>query len=344
MYKPTGIAHIKVYKDKLKFKLDFELCNKRYRKIYIADIDLKYNDRLIEVQKYLKQYRNQLLHLDVDIRSTVDDYWSKVQSTSRWNDRSLRDFKYYYIKYLQDMGPIPIVDLKPTHFTNLNIRLKHLSPRYMKKAYEIFRPIINLAIEDELIRSTPIKKSHIPVRNSLQEKKVILDAVDKYKTIHRTIHLLYKDNPHHRAFFLFGFNGRRLSEVLNLQWNDINFNDSTYIVKKSSSKVNQDMSFKLPRELIDALSELDPSNGLIFSSRCFRKQYIKIRNISNIQEFSYHWMRNLSVSALSTMGVDTIHLSSMLGHTDTSTLKKYLSLQRASSSEVTNNISEQLLR
>ncbi|MEA2092065.1 MAG: hypothetical protein U9O83_06840 [Campylobacterota bacterium] len=48
-----------------------------------------------------------------------------------------------------------------------------------------------MAAEDDLIVKSPIKKSHIPVRKQLEEKKVITDAVNKYKKIHETIHQLF---------------------------------------------------------------------------------------------------------------------------------------------------------
>ena len=61
--------------------------------------------------------------------------------------------------------------------------------------------------------------------------------------------------------------------------------------------------------------------------------YRKIRKASGINEFTFHWMRNLLVSALAGKdGVDVTDLSALLGHNDTGTLKKYLSLQRAQSS------------
>jgi len=55
-------------------------------------------------------------------------------------------------------------------------------------------------------------------------------------------------------------------------------------------------------------------------------------------------MRNLSVSALASMGADITHLSAMLGHYDASTIKKYLSLQRATSTRAMNEVSQKLLK
>jgi hypothetical protein len=43
------------------------------------------------------------------------------------------------------------------------------------------------------------------------------------------------------------------------------------------------------------------------------------------------------------MGVEVTHLSAMLGHTDSGTIRKYLSLQREASTAVTNEAAQRLL-
>lgn len=64
---------------------------------------------------------------------------------------------------------------------------------------------------------------------------------------------------------------------------------------------------------------------------------------SGIEEFGYYWMCNLAVSALSSQGVDAIHLSALLGHTDTNTVKQYLSLQCKESSGMMQDVSKNIL-
>ena len=76
----------------------------------------------------------------------------------------------------------------------------------------------------------------------------------------------------------------------------------------------------------------------MFHSKDIAKQYKKFRDETGIQEFTFHWMRNLAVSALSSMGIEITHLSAMLGHTDSGTIRKYLSLQREASTAVTNQV------
>ncbi len=224
-----------------------------------------------------------------------------------------------------------------------NDTISHLATRTQKMAYELLLPIFKTAIREGVISISPIEEDHVPVRNSSEEKKIVTNAVTKYKAVHKAIHKVYKDNPHHRAIFLFGFNGRRRNEVLNLQWEDIDFDNDSYIIRAESSKVNIDMSFELPDEVRDALLEFRGTKGRVFSVSNITQRYGDIRKECKIPEFTFHWMRNLAVSALSAHGVDITHLSAMLGHTDSETIKKYLSLQREDSTAVTNEASKRLL-
>ncbi len=103
------------------------------------------------------------------------------------------------------------------------------------------------------------------------------------------------------------------------------------------------MTFALARDVRDALLEFVDTRGNVFMIKHTKDHYPKIRLISGIEEFTFHWMRNLSVSALSAMGASLGDLTALLGHNDSSTLKKYLSLQRETATRNTNDISAKLL-
>jgi len=355
---PTSVKGIKQTTSNI-YVLDFTRDKKRYRKTLSVST-------LEEAQSALNDFRKELDFQDtieVNIASTVNDYWETMKVVKRWSTLHENKMEAYYIKNIKNvLGDMKITEVKPKHFTFLNNTLKHLSSRSQKKAYEILQPLFNLAIEDELIVLTPIKKTHVPVRKQLEEKKIITSAEVKLRYIYQAIHTYFgtnqiikinnhptikevrcKDNPHHLALFLFGFHGRRLNEATSLKWRDINFIDRTYIVKASSSKVNLDMTFQLTEDIKNVLDRIETVEGNVFHVKQVQRHYEKIRAISGIPDFTFHWLRNLLVSALASKGTDTTHLSAMLGHTDTSTLKKYLSLQRETSTAITSQVTSNLL-
>lgn len=348
-FSTTKHPGLKIHKDTVTFLFDIRIDGKRYRKQWSSQKVHTKSDRLKTAFMALEDFKEEVLHsqtITANMDATINAYFETLLTikSTKWCDELQYGNTNFYNRYIKNtLGMKKIRDIKPAHFTAFNQTMKHLSIRSQKRAYEILKPIFDLAIEDEIITLSPIKRSHIPVRKQLEEKKIITDATTKYRLVHETIHKLYSNNPHHCAIFLFGFYGRRLGETTQLEWDDIDFQNMTYRVKAKTSKVNTDMVFALPQDLADTLLTFKDTSGYIFNIKNLDRQYRRIKKETGIREFTYHWMRNLSVSALASMGVDVTHLSAMLGHNDAGTLKKYLSLQREASTAVTNDISQQLL-
>ena len=358
----TRYPNIKIHKDGIKFWFDFTINGTRYSKLWESNPRPTKADRIRSAQNQLQVFRNEVMHQDTitaNADATVGDYWIKLKSIKDWKPYMVKEYDHYFKKNLTKLSDIKIKDLKSAHFTSLNATLKHLSTRSQRKAYEILQPLVDLAIEDEIIFKSPIKKSHVAKRKSLEEKKIITGAADKYRTIHAAIHRIYgttdlividentkiqcRISPVYRAAFLFCFFGRRVGEALQLQWEDIDLDRNSYTVRGHTSKVNTDMTFALPSDIKDALLEFQDATGDVFPFKSIDRQYYKIREATGINEFTAHWMRNLSVSALASIGTPITDLSAMLGHNDAGTIRKYLSLQREASTLTTNKASKKLL-
>ena len=361
----TKYQNIKIHKDGIQFWFDFEMDKKRYRRLWKANKNHTKADRLRQAQIQFEAFKTEIEHknnITADIDATVDTYWNILQDMKKdkWSDHWMLNNTKFYDKYIRDtLGAKRIREIKPAMLTKFNSSISHLAPRTQKTAYELLNPIFALAVEDEIIDRSPVKQNHIPKRKQLEEKKIVTDATAKYRAVHGAIHQVFGTDqvitfddgttlqcnidPHYRALFLFGFYGRRKTEVLDLQWGDIDFVNNTYTVRAENSKVNVDMVFQLPRDVIEALLEFQDHKDNIFNVRHIERHYKKIRKITGIETFTFHWMRNLAVSALASRGVEITHLSAMLGHTDSGTIRKYLSLQREASTKVTNEASQKLL-
>ncbi len=368
-FKKTRYPNIKIYKDNITFWFDFTIAGKRYSRLWKSNPNHTKPDRLRQAQNQLQTFRDEVIHqesIEADTSATVNDYWDILVKDKgvkkdkngkiikdkngklmkpKWSKNQMNKNLGYYNSYIRDiLGSRCIKDVKPAMFTKLNRTTSHLATRTQKMAYELLVPIFKLAIEDEIIDRSPIKSDHIPKRKQLEEKKIITNAEAKYHAVYRAINKVYGDNPQHRAIFLLGFYGRRKNEVLSLRWEDIDFANDAYTIRVSTSKVNVDMTFELPDDVKETLLEFVEAKGNVFDVKNIVQRYHQIRKEPGVpKEFTFHWMRNLSVSALSAMGASATHLSSMLGHQDAGTLKKYLSLQRKSATAVTNELSKKLL-
>lgn len=360
-YKGNNIPNLKIHKDNdSKFIIEFRVNRKRYRKTFTVDGTTK--GRNIELaRRVLDQYITEISQASNKPSSAsphmiVNDYFDRLLEIKRnnWSEPHKYKLKGYFAKYIKPIiGEKEISLVKSSDITTIGANVSHLSKRSQKRLTEVLHPLFELAIEDESIQVSPIKKSHRVTRKMVEEKRVIHNAVEKYKKVHKSIFSVYENNPTMRAIFLFGFYGRRRNEVLSLKWENVDLKNNTFIIPKEESKVGIDLEFTLPEEIKPALEEIAKytgKEGLVFKSprggqySDIREHIYSIRTATGIEEFGYHWMRNLAVSALSSQGVDAIHLSSLLGHTDTNTVKQYLSLQRKESSGMMQEVSKGLLR
>jgi len=340
--------------DSNKFLFNFRINGKSTRKVFNANPAHTKADKLKTAYMKLEELKGVKVRVEssgADLNATIDEYFDRLQTMTERNEETQRSYERHYNRYIKPtIGKMKVTNVTPTHISTITALTKHLANSTRQKSIAILVPIFKLAIDEELIQFSPIKRIHKIKRKPLEEKKVISDAESKYRAVYKAINEVFADNPKIRALFLFGFYGRRKTEALQLRWSDIDLKNDSYTIRGANSKIKTDMSFKLPSDVKSALMECERFSDYIFASNRdpsrpiseIREHVEKIREVT-YPEYNFHWMRNLSVSALSSMGVDAIHLSAMLGHTDTATVKQYLSLQRESSSVHTLDASKRLL-
>jgi len=338
-----------------KFVANFKINGKATRKTFTTSSVLSKADKLKKAYLWFEELKNvkaRVMMSGADENSTIDDYFNRLQEISERNEDTKKSYQLYYDKYIKPIiGKMKIINVAPTHISKITASTHHLSKSSKQKMMTILTPIFKLAIDEEIIQFSPIKQTHRVKRKQLEEKKIITNAVDKYRLVHQAIMTVFEDNPKIRALFLFGFHGRRKTETLKLKWSDIDFNTDEFIIRSDNSKINSDMTFKLSIDVKKALLECEHFSEYVFASNRdpskpiseIREHVAKIKKVT-VPEYNFHWMRNLAVSALSSMGVSAIDLSALLGHTDTATVQQYLSLQREHSTAITLGVSQKLLK
>lgn len=200
-------------------------------------------------------------------------------------------------------------------------------------------------IKNRVIKENPTQFITLKKENT---KKPVVNAMITFKQIYDGIMEFYKYEPFYRALFLFALIGRRKSEILNLKWHNIDFENNYYWFE--DTKNNKKQKYELPPFIKEALLQIKTGrNGLVFQSPIMRQKLINIdrqmaglKKHLNMSEFALHYMRNVCVSALAEQGIASITLSGVLGHKDATTINKYLSLSYFNSSkkgnETINNI------
>ncbi|MFP4487348.1 MAG: tyrosine-type recombinase/integrase [Campylobacterales bacterium] len=222
--------------------------------------------------------------------------------------------------------------------------------RTQKAILEVLTPVFKKAIKSKLIKENPC--ADITIKRE-DKKRMVKDGAGTYRKVYDSINEIFNDDPLWKSFFLFALSGRRGGEIKNLRWQDIDFATSSYWLTDTKSGERQ--RFTLWEEIKNELLKIpddrkgehfiyhSPNNPLV-SLTNHERQLKKIKKAVGMDDLNLHYFRHLSVSMLAEQGVDSIYLSSFLGHQDANTIKKYLSLNYTQGSKVGLEKIEELLK
>ena len=230
------------------------------------------------------------------------------------------------------IGHILIKNIIPHQIELIISKMKtehNLADRTRKGIIEVLNPVFKFALQNRFLDENPTEYIKVKVGS---QKKIVIQAGDKFIKVYKGIHEYYHDNPYYKALFLFGFTGRRKSEILNLKWENIDLSNDYYWLEET--KNNQTQLFPLASFIKKPLLEIQCDRaGYVFESPTHSGKALSdvSRQMSNLKKFigiddlTLHYMRNILVSALAENSTEAITLSGLLGHKDINTINKYLS-------------------
>jgi integrase len=278
----------------------------------------------------------------IDTNATVDEIINLYLDTLDAGDYKNSRFSYYTRKVKPIIGKKKAKNILPMHIQNIvNDNIKNGdSPRTAKQAVEILSPAFNIARANRIIDYNPCLDVKISIPNS---KKIVVNATERLTSIYKAIMKLYKDDPYYRAFFLLALQGKRKGEVINLKWEYISFEYDYYVL--DDTKPDEQQKVFLPPNVKEALSKFQQEKGWIFESPVNKGERLSDakRQTAKLKKelgdwFTMHYMRNVMVSAMAERGVDAIHMSGALGHTDATTINKYLTINSMHGSKIASDM------
>ena len=351
IYRGQTLTGIKQHKENDK-KFLFDVSLKKLRRKQIITFDGSESQKHQAAIKAYAEFRADIYEGYYIHPITFEELfkrWLQLKQPTRWTRSQERVYKNHIKQYLGDMN---LKSIHPKDIDRMMLPVKHKAAATRKGIISIVKSVLMFGIDEKIIKALPLEPRHKVVVNAAEQKTVIMEAEEKYKTVYQSIITIYADHPKWRAIFLFGLNGRRKTEILSLQWDHVSLESKTYLIKAEHSKIKQDLTFTIPSDVMKALEEIMPNNpkGLIFPNpntgkaySDIRSQVQKVRDHSGWYEFGFHRMRNLLSSALFGAGVEAANLSSVLGHTSPETLKQYLTMQRKEACEIVENAADKLL-
>ena len=203
-----------------------------------------------------------------------------------------------------------------------------MSPRTAKSIKEMFRPLLKRYVLEGMLGMNPAELIQIPKFDN--EVNVDLSE-EKTKELYDILYN-YPLEPF-KSVFIWLSHGRRLNEILSLQWSDVNFNNLTYTIRFENNKVRKPMTYKLSSELMETLQCIGiKSQGFIFHAINDKNQKLSKETVRNhwnkvIEQLGVslriHDLRHLIGGVLVSNGKTLEQVASVLGHTSTSVTKRY---------------------
>lgn len=276
----------------------------------------------------------------------------------RWYDGQVG----YMKKHLQPvLGGVKLKDIRKHHLQTIinNMAEKDYSTSTMKKVKQIGVAIMQVAIENKIIRDNPFITVTVP-RIKPEERRALTD--DEVKLLTDT----WQGHRMGPAAMIMLYCGLRRGEMIPLTWDDIDFDRKIITVDKAVANVSNQPIIKgpksaagyrdipMPQLLLDMLKTVDRKSkyvcpnaeGGLMSEIAYRRawqSYLHYLNlaaggrdasrsnpkIQAIDHITAHMLRHTYASMLYDAGVDLKSAQRFLGHSDIEvTLKIYVHLSK----------------
>lgn len=212
------------------------------------------------------------------------------------------------------------------------------SPRTAKSIKETMRPLFKRYVLDGTIAINPAELIQIPKFDN----QMSIDLTDEQTKKLYDVLFSYPVEPF-RSIFVWLSHGRRLNEVLSLQWSDINIDNHTYTIRFENNKVRKPMTYKLSDDLIKTLETMGiQKSGFIFHGLTNKDKKMNKGTVRNHWEkvlekvgvpVRIHDLRHIIGGTLVSNGKTLEQVASVLGHTSIGVTKRYSKVRQEVAAE-----------
>lgn len=219
-----------------------------------------------------------------------------------------------------------------------------LSPKSLAEIHMIIKNILNLAVEDNVLKKNVCSKIELPV---IKEKEIVISTDDQTNAILAECF----GTRIYDIVLLELATGMRRSEILGLTWDDIDFVNNTININKTWIVVNgvpqwsdtaTGTKTKAGRRIIavpeEAMNELQrrsilrPDDVYVFQNKNgtphnpnkFLRDFKKHAANAGVDKFPFHSLRHNYGTQLAALNTHTRLIEAQLGHSDYRTSRRYI--------------------
>lgn len=154
-----------------------------------------------------------------------------------------------------------------------------------------------------------------------------------------------------RTIFIWLLHGRRKGEVLNMRWENIDFENYIYTVDSEKSKIKKTLTFSLTDTLVSALKEYGiKKHGLVFPSDINKDKMLsktgmdyhwkEVRVATGLVDLNMHDLRHVVGGFGVNHGFTLEVVGKTLGHSTANITQRYAKVQRESVKNVVDSMFE----
>ena len=247
--------------------------------------------------------------------------------------KSLKSYKTTFLYTFKKIHNIKFSDITNKDITNLINDLKKqkikdgsivLKGIHLKVLFRKNRNLNNLVNLDDI--ELPKNGTKRDYRLSLDDTKRIIQGLREYSKATLKDGTVFYKKEELKNIFAFSLNGRRISEILNLRFEDININTRTFIIKSENAKGKKQLDFYIDDYLLEAIKSQailrnvdlnSNSNKRVFKTSSINTPLVNFQKMlsdMNLPKLRLHDIRHLLATTLVQNGTPIQHISRMLGH------------------------------
>ncbi len=205
-------------------------------------------------------------------------------------------------------------------------RIEGAAPATVNKELQLVRHAFNVAMREwEWCRENPMH------RVSMER---VHNEIDRWLTTDEEQRLLQASSPWLCEIIMFAMNtGMRQGEILNLQWQDVDFARGILMVMRSKNGTRRviPLNAKVYELLAAKQAVAGATQGRVFTTprgnelqvRFLVREFCEARNRAGIPDFRFHDLRHTFATRLVQRGVDLYKVQRLLGHKTSVMTQRY---------------------
>jgi integrase len=302
----------------------------------------------------INQLKNGTLKKVRERKITLDEAMSEYLNFKR-SSLKPRTYEYYEQTYKKWIKPKLGKRVLKTITTNdlqsiINNMLKiSVAPRTAHSIKQITRPLFKYFTDKAVTKGNPASLLQLPKYDNTVQLSITQEEIKSlYKAIKE-----YPIEPF-RTLFMWLSEGRRLNELLSLEWEMIDFEDKHYTIKSDKNKAGISMRYRLRESIVSNLAELKKLNKSIYifhamndntkpmSKETVRGHWKRLLNNAEIKHLRIHDLRHILGSELVSNDYTLEEIAQVLGHTSTSVTKRYSKVREKVANEALDGFFERV--